>query len=109
MDYTLEERQEIGQEIIKQMGGHGRLRAMVSANNFMLPDEPGIIFMFKGSKIANKCRVTYLPGRDLYRLELFKYTSKRYSHCPVVYEIEDIYHDMLKPIFEQETGLYLSL
>ena len=105
---TDEERLQIANTIIQQMGGTGRLKAMVGAHSF-LATESGVMFQFKGSRKANRCRVTYLPGRDLYRLELLKYTPTRHSHCPVIYEAEDIYFDMLKPIFEQETGLYLSL
>ena len=110
MTYSVEDRQKIATAIIEQMGGFGRLQSMVGAHSFIFMDSPaGIRFQFKGSKKANICEVTYLPTQDLYKLELFKYTPVKYAHCPVVYEIEGAYDDMLKPIFEKETGLYLSL
>ena len=106
--------QEIAQTIIQQMGGFGRLQAMVGAKDFvaLTPSEseahgPGILFNFKGSRKANKCRVT-LSWNDTYRFELYKY-NRRTLKCPKVFEIDDIYCDMIIQIFEEETGLYLSL
>lgn len=110
-DYTESERLEISQTILTQMGGYGRLSAMIGIYNLLTTDdpEPGLVFMFKGSRVANKCKVSYLPGPDLYKFELFKYTPVRYSHCPCVYQLTDVYADMFIDVFEQETGLYLTL
>ncbi len=109
MTYTTEEQQQISQIIIEQMGGFGRLEAMIAAKNFMTTDDPvGLRFQFSGSKKANICKITLLAS-DTYKFELFKYTRVKYAHCPVVYEVEGVYDDMLKSVFEQETGLYLTL
>ncbi len=110
MAYTTEQQQQISHTIIEQMGGFGRLQAMVSAKHFMTTDDPvGVRFQFSGSKKANICNITYEPGQDTYKFELLRYTRVKYAHCPVIYELEGVYADMLKPIFEQETGLYLTL
>ena len=92
--------------IINQMGGAGRLSAMVGASNFV-GDTDSVMFSFKGCRKANKCRVTLLSS-DTYKFELYKYSRKTFD-CPVVYEADGIYWDMLKPVFERWTGLRLSL
>lgn len=104
--------QEIAQTIIEQMGGLGKIRAMVSASQFVCIGSdgdhgPGVQFSFKGCRKANKCRVT-LNGDDTYRFELYKFNRKTFD-CPQVFEIDGAYWDMLKPVFEEETGLRLSL
>ena len=93
--------------IIQQMGGFGRLKAMVGAHDFV-GDENSVQFGFKGCRKANKCRVILDYGSDTYNFELW-HLNKRTWDFSKVYEIEGIYFDMLKPIFEDETGLYLSL
>lgn len=98
--------QETAQAIIRQMGGLGRLRAMVNARDFVALGN-GVQFAFSGSRKANKARITLSAG-DFYTLELFK-IRKRGLEVEAVYEAEGLYWDQLKPIFEAETGLYLSL
>lgn len=92
--------------IIKQMGGTRILSAMIGARNFA-GDETSIQFSFKGSRKVNKCRII-LDASDTYTLELWK-INKRTFEMTKVYELDGLYHDMLTPVFEQETGLYLSL
>lgn len=107
--YTQTERLEIADTILRQMGGSGRLVAMVGMHTPMtITPDLGVIFSFRGSRKANKCRVTYSPIEDLYTFELLKYTQVRYAHCPVVFRTERVFFDMLQGMFEQETGLYLS-
>jgi len=96
----------VATEIINQMGGFGKLQAMVSANTF-LGDDNSVQFKFKGSRKANICKVTLLPS-DTYLFQLYKFSPKNLD-CSKVYELEGAYNDMLKDLFESETGLYLSL
>ncbi len=109
MTSSIEEKIQITNTIINQMGGLGRLAAMVGASNFssLTGLDLGVSFHFKGSRKANICQVTLLPS-DTYKFELFKF-NRRTLDCPVVYELEGVYDDMLKPIFEEQTGLCLSL
>ena len=104
------QRQQIAQTIIQQMGGTGRLGAMIGANTYIAL-ESGVQFNFKGSRSMNRCRVILDRGMDLYRMELYRVwnSSKRGPQCDLKYHLEGMYCDMLKPVFEQETGLYLSL
>jgi hypothetical protein len=93
--------------IIEQMGGTRRLQAMVGAHDF-LGDDKSAQFGFKGCRKANKCRVVYDYGSDLYTFELWHF-NKRTFDFKKVFELDGVYWDMLKSLFEEETGLYLSL
>lgn len=97
----------IANTIIAQMGGVNRLRVMTGAHTFVA-DENWVQFRFKGSRKANTCRVTYNYGLDLYTFELLQFSPTKMAFKPV-YKLEGVYFDMLIDLFEQETGLYLSL
>lgn len=95
----------IAQTIIAQMGGHRRLQLLVRARDFVAGDN-FVMFRFSGSKIANKCKVVYDDGWDLYDFYLYLLHGAKVD---LVYEIEGLYFDDLIPTFEEETGLTLSL
>lgn len=92
--------------IIQQMGGFGKLSAMVSANSFLYSDT-SVSFQFKGCRKAKKCIIKLLPD-DTYQMELGKLNMKTLE-WESLYKEDGLYWDMLKPVFESETGLYLSL
>ena len=104
------QRQQIAQTIISQMGGFGKLGAMVGANTYIAL-EGGVQFNFKGSRSMNRCRVILDRGSDTYRFELWRIwnSTKKGPQADLKYSLYGVYCDMLKPVFEQETGLYLSL
>lgn len=110
MTYTDEEKMEIANTIIRQMGG-GRLRAMVGACDILALDA-GVQFRFKGSKKANKVTIE-LTLMDTYNVTFYKIgrLNKKTFDMPieVVNKTEGAYEDMLIPLFEKTTGLYLSL
>lgn len=97
--------QQIAATIAQQMGGTGRLHAMVGASNFVAIDK-GLQFGFKGSRNANKCLVVLEPT-DTYTLELWK--IRRSGEATLVTHQEQVYADGLIPIFEAATGLRLVL
>jgi len=80
---------------------------MVGASNFVGSEE-WVQFSFKGTRKANKCRVVYDYGQDLYTFELWKYNRRTMEMTPI-FELEGVYADMLIKLFEEETGLYLTL
>lgn len=96
-------------DTIAALGGMGKLRAMVGADNFIRGYEtdgtPALSFKFKGSKTANYARIALDPS-DTYTLRLFK--IRGYEAKPV-YEASDLYAENLRPAFERATGLHLSL
>jgi len=89
---------------INQMGGQGKLRAMVGAE-FYTNGTQKLTIRFKGSRKYNTLEIT-LNFMDLYNMRFGQVGKNGFKEKKV---IEDVYNDMLKPIFEQTTGLYLSL
>lgn len=97
----------VAQTIIKQLGGAGKLKAMIGAWNFKQENKSeGISFRFKGSKIANYVRITCVS--DLYIVE-FMLISAEKGECQEKEKYRDVYNDMLVKIFEDYTKLKLSL
>jgi len=113
---------EIANTIINQMGGGGKLRAMIGAKDIYALDA-GVQFAFKLCKKMNKC-VVDLNQDDLYNVKFYKIPHLNPNCTPAaldryfknvdkattpVAEFENIYADQLNSVFESETGLYLSL
>ncbi len=94
----------IANEIIRQMGGTGRLNAMTGAKHF-IAIENGIQFKIgRNAKSVNTVRIV-LNGMDLYDVEYGRTHGMNYK---IKASSEGIYNDMLKADFERETGMYLS-
>ncbi len=89
-------------ETLKQLGGN-KFIAMTGATCFS--DGDTLIAKFKGSKVANIMYVT-LNSMDTYDVKIGKF---RGMELKIVKEVSGAYNDMLKNIFEQTTGLYISL
>ena len=97
---------EIAATILKQMGGSGRLKAMLGAKNF-LDHGKALSFKFPNRKSSrgNYVKITLRPD-DTYDMEfskIVKYDAK------LVKKYSGIYADQLKSIFERQTGLRVSL
>lgn len=97
---------EIAMEILNQLGGFGKLRAMISAKDFVYGDK-NLSFGFKGSKEVNKIKIQ-LNEMDLYDITFYKYMPKKVELKEVI-KFNGLWYDQLKPIFEDFTGLDLSL
>jgi len=92
--------------ILNQMGGQNRIIAMTGAYHFAYSDEKqSLRFRFKGSQKTNYVRIT-LNSLDLYDIEFKKIWGMK---CKDVETVNGVLWDQLKPIFEETTGLYLSL
>jgi len=113
---TKEERMQVANTILLQMGGAGKIKAMTGAKNFTaLPS--GVSFQFPNRKGPNYVKVT-LEADDTYTVEFGKKAGVQALMSGKVdvdniykklSEHKDIYFDQLKDLFESETGLYLSL
>ena len=100
---------EIAQTIAQQMGGTNRLSVMVGANNFLFEGDGTFRFNFKMSRKASLVRIE-LNGLDLYDVIFYKKKKQEFiTDYVVTKEFKNVYADQLKPIFEEFTGLYLSL
>ena len=98
---------EITVIIIEQLGGIGRLKKFTAARNFV---DYGNGVSFKFDNVTNIkinfCKVIYDEGEDLYNVEFGYIKGLNYKKCK---EITGVYFDQLVDIFEEETGMYLSL
>ena len=91
------------QTILSQLGG-SRFIAMTGASVFS-DGENTLVTKFKGSKVANIMYIT-LNSMDTYDVKICKYSKLNVS---TIKEVNGAYSDMLKPIFENCTGLRTSL
>lgn len=89
-------------QILNQLGGN-KFIAMTGAACFS--DGNTLIAKFKGSKIANIMYVT-LNENDLYDVKICKFKG---LDIKLIKEVIGAYAEMLKPIFEQTTGLKTSI
>lgn len=99
--------QQIAETTLAQLGGHGRLRAMIGAEMFTHDEHGTLRFRFKGYRKANTLEVTLDPT-DTYTMRFLKVTNYGLN-AKEVKTYDGVYCDQLKEIFERETGLYLSL
>jgi len=97
---------EVANTILAQMGGTGRLSAMLGASSFFgTEDTASFRFKARARNKSNMVKVRLDPS-DTYTVEFWTVrggkATKRSAHS-------DIYADGLKTLFTDETGLYLSL
>lgn len=103
---------EAGQEVLRQLGGTGRLSAMIGAKHFLVGVKErgsigGATFQFPrpGSGKPNVVKILVMPD-DTYTVEFGSAHGYNYK---VLKTVNDIYVEQLKPLFERTTGLRLSL
>lgn len=89
--------------IIEQMGGLGRIRAMIGGRVLTDAANNGIHIRFSNRRGPNVVKVYYDAGRDLYNVEFGRVHGK----YRVLETFDGVYGDQLIPLFEEETGLYL--
>ncbi len=101
--------QEVAKTILSQLGGQGRLVAMLGASSFSageFKEGEGVSFRIK-AKARNKAKaiVITLNPRDLYDV---RFVAMRGFDAVDVDKLEDIYCDMLQSEIEDKLGLALS-
>lgn len=96
----------ITRTIISQLGGSGRLNAMLGAKDF-LAHENGVSFKItaKAKNKANYIKIV-LNGNDLYDVTFGYIRGTNYT---IRSEHTDIYAESLVSFIEDETDLFLSL
>ena len=106
MTHTKETQKEIAATILSQLGGAGRLVAMTGAKNFCSHPEGALSFKIgRNAKGVNYCKIT-LTSDDLYTVEFKRVTVKKITDKGTTV---GAYNDMLHDLFEQATGMYLTL
>ena len=100
----------VGQTILAQLGGR-RFVAMTGARN-LCTDGTMLHFSLPGGGFAkdgiNKVRIELDPS-DTYTVRFYKIGRAPRGSVEVVYECEGVYEDMLREMFEERTGLRVSL
>jgi hypothetical protein len=99
------ESERIATTTLKQLGGSGRLKAMIGAKHFGCGNKGELSFRFGLNNKMNYLKIT-LNSMDTYDLEFGQIKKLEYK---VVKKIDGIYCDGLKEVIERTTGLYLSL
>ncbi len=105
------EAKRIAQTIGAQLGGLGRVAAMIGAYGFTHDAKGALSFRFKAKSIKvngkspNYIKISLDPS-DTYTVEFGRIHGLTYT---VVQTDEGVYCDQLRPLIEQTTGLYLSL
>lgn len=92
----------VANQILNQLGGN-KFIAMTGATCYS--DGNTLVSKFKGSKVANIMYVT-LNENDLYDVQICKFKGLDVN---VISETLNVYAEMLKSIFEKETGLRASI
>ena len=98
----------VANAIITQLGGSGRLRAMLNAKQFVaLSCGYGVRFKFSNPKrsLPNYIEIR-LNGKDLYDVSFGR--TVKYDVKPLS-ESKDVYASGLRDLFERTTEMYLSL
>lgn len=108
MTYTYDRRtaSSVGAVIVQQMGGSGRLRAMINADIREIPHGVWIKFPNRQRSKGNLVEIKLQPS-DTY--EVTFYNEGRMAERKRVKQIDDVYADQLVDVFERQTGLYLRL
>jgi len=108
MERTREEKIEIANEIIRQLGGR-KFTVMTGARDYMAIDD-GLTFRIPGTSTKshiNRVRVILDPS-DTYTVSFWNYRKQKNIHTPSMKKIAEhsmIYYDGLQQIFTAETGL----
>ncbi len=95
---------DIAATILEQMGGAGRIHAMTGAT--IMVGRDSVSFKLKRGAKVNYFEVEYDYGSDTYSVQ---YGNVRGTSYKPKETLSFVYPDQLKRIFEQATGLYLSL
>ena len=93
---------EIAKNILIQLGGRAKLNMMTGAYDFYAVPS-GVVFKIKNKK-ANFIRIT-LNAKDLYNISIGRIHGSSFK---IIVEANDLYDDMLIPVIEKYTGMFLS-
>lgn len=106
------------QQLTRRPNPYGVLKATIGAGYFVQSQEDNFIhFRFKMCRKASICKIQYDASQDLYNMSFTKVKKTRDKLVPqlyteesiVVQEYKEIMGDQLKELFEEFTGLCLTL
>ena len=97
----------VAEIILSQLGGKGRLRAMIGAHDFART-ERAVTFKFKGSRVANSLWIELNGGKDLYDVKFLK-IGRLSSAISSTILVTNVHVADLKTLIEETVQLSLSL
>jgi len=103
--YTTEESREIAATIRQQLGA--QFAIMTGAKNFGFGDGSLSFTIGRNSKKVTNVSIV-LEDNDTYTM-IFSNVNMRKCEVKTIAEVKNVYCDMLKPVFEENTELYTSL
>lgn len=96
---------QVGKTILDQMGGAGRIKALLGANFSFTPDGVVIQWPSRHRSRGNVVEIELMPS-DTYEMKFFNVST---AGKKLVKKYDDVYADALIDIFERQTGYYLKL
>jgi len=106
---SVNEDDSIGRTIADQMGGAGKMRAMLGATIVAIPNGLAIKWPNRQRTKGNLVWITLEPS-DTYKMVFYNAgKGTGMDGKKVVKEYEDVYFDQLVDIFEKQTGWYLRM
>lgn len=99
--------QMVAKEILSQMGGEGKVSAMI-AREIIYRDNGVRMSVARGAKDGIQYVSIALQDDDTYLIEATKF-GRRSTKATVIYRTEGVMAEGLKGAVERITGLYLSL
>lgn len=106
------------QQLTRRPNPYGALKAMIGAGYFVQSQEDNFVhFRFKMCRKASICKIQYDASQDLYNMSFTKIKKTRDKLVPqlckeeyiVVKEYNGVMCDQLRELFEEFTGLCLTL
>lgn len=105
---TTEDAKQTAETILSQLGGN-KFTVMTGARSFMFHERGALSFKLPGKSGINHVHIE-LNSLDLYNVEFRRVTVRAgVLTNKLISEHKDVYADMLRGIFEKETGLRTSL
>jgi hypothetical protein len=95
---------KVGEKILQQMGGMNRIKAMTGSRIMLIPNGISLKFPTKTPKKGNYVEITLLG--DSYEVSFYKIKN---ADKMLVKKYKDVYAEELVRIFEDHTGILLSL
>lgn len=96
---------EVAKEILRQLGGQGRLKMMINAKDYVaLPD--GVQFRMMPGKDGVNLAEIRLNGNDLYDV---KFKRVRGANVYLKAAQQNVYVDMLPAVFRNVAGLAIQI
>lgn len=92
--------------IVNQLGGN-TFRLLTGAKDFVTGKDRVTFKIGKNPKKITHVRIT-LGGNDLYTVQFMKWNGRK-AEMNVVKELKSVYNDMLQDVFEENTGLYVTM